>query len=306
MPAARPEDSEVAGMLETLAAWGRLVRFSHGVFALPFALAGAALASAASGPIPWSRVLWIVVAMLGARNAAMGFNRLVDERYDAANPRTAARELPAGRLSRRSVWVMTVALALLFVVAAFALGPLCGALSPLALLIVFGYSYSKRFSWASHLWLGLALATAPVGGWLAVAGSFAVEPWLLALAVLCWVAGFDVIYACQDVEFDRRAGLRSIPARFGVARALVLARLLHLAAVAALAAVGLVAELHAVYWAGWLVIAALLAWEHRLVRADDLSRVGAAFFNMNGVIAVVYLVTVLLAVWSGSVPFDAP
>lgn len=296
----------VAGLADTVVAWGRLVRFSHSVFALPFALAGAALAAAAAGGLTPVRLVWIVVAMLGARNAAMGFNRLVDERYDAANPRTAQRELPAGRLSRGAVWVATLLLSGVFVFAAFRLGPLCGWLSPLALAIVFGYSYSKRFTWASHLWLGLALAVAPVGGWLAVAGSFALEPWLLALAVLCWVAGFDVIYACQDVAFDRSAGLRSIPARFGVRRALVASRLLHALALFALAAVGLVAGLHPVYWAGWIAIGGLLAWEHRLVPADDLSRGSAVFFSMNGVIAVVYLVTVLLAVWAGRTTIPAP
>jgi len=265
------------------------------VFALPFALSGAVLAAARHG-VTASQVAWIVVAMVAARNAAMGFNRLADHEIDARNPRTAGRELPRGALSRRAVWVFTIALSAVFVLAAARLGPLCGALAPLALAIVFGYSYTKRFTWASHLTLGLALAIAPVGGWLAVAGSFAVLPWLLALAVLLWVAGFDTIYACQDLGFDRGAGLHSLPARFGVGAALAAARAFHAGALAALAAVGLVAELHPVYAVGWLAIAMLLAWEHRLVRADDLSRVGAAFFNLNAVVAVVYLATVLAAV----------
>lgn len=277
--------------VEAVRAWGRMVKFSHSIFALPFALSGALLAADVSG-ITWTQVGWIVLAMVGARNAAMGFNRLADHELDARNPRTAGRELPRGRLSRGAVWAFTLALSALFVFAAFRLGPLCGWLSPLALAIVFAYSYTKRFTWASHLFLGLGLAIAPVGGWLAVHGRFALAAWLLGAAVLLWVAGFDVIYACQDLEFDRREGLRSIPARFGPRGALWMARSFHLAAVAALAAVGLVARLHPVYWAGWLLIGGLLIWEHRLVREDNLSQVGMAFLNMNAVIGVVYLLTV--------------
>jgi 4-hydroxybenzoate polyprenyltransferase len=282
--------------LETALTWGRMVKFSHSVFALPFALSGAALAAAASGGVSWERIAWILVAMLAARNAAMSFNRLADQHLDALNPRTATRELPRGALSRSAVWVATVGLSALFVFASFMLGPLCGWLSPLALAIVFGYSYTKRFTWLSHVVLGLALAIAPVGGWLAIRGSFSWVAWLLGAAVLQWVAGFDVIYACQDIEFDRRHGLLSLPARFGPVWALWIARLLHAGALASLAGVGLLAGLHAVYWIGWAAIAALLVFEHRLVRADDLSRVGVAFFNMNGVISVLYLVTVLAAV----------
>lgn len=283
--------------VETFLAWGRMVKFSHSVFALPFALSGATLAAMEVG-ITGTRVLWIMVAMVAARNAAMSFNRLADRRLDAENPRTAARELPAGRLSQKAAWGFTAVLAAVFVFAAFRLGPLCGWLSPVALCVVFGYSFTKRFTWASHLVLGLSLAMAPVGGWLAVSGRFSALAWLLGAAVLFWVAGFDVIYACEDVEFDRRSGLFSIPARFGIRRALVLARLLHAGALAALAGVGLLARLHPVYWAGWMVIAGLLVWEHRLVRDDDLSQLGMAFFNMNGLISVIYLATIVAAaVW---------
>ena len=281
--------------IRTARTWGRMVKFSHSIFALPFALSGAALAAAETG-IGWRQVFWIVVAMVGARNAAMGFNRLADHRLDAINPRTAERELPRGRLSRGAVWAFTLVLAALFVLAAFMLNPLCGWLSPLALAIIFGYSFTKRFTWASHLVLGLSLAIAPVGGWLAVSGKFSWVAWLLGAAVLFWVAGFDVVYACQDVDFDNRHGLLSIPASFGVPRALLLARLFHIGALAALAGVGWLAALHPVYWLGWLTIGLLLAWEHRLVRADDLSRIGVAFFNMNGVISVLYLAVVLIAV----------
>lgn len=278
-----------------VAGWGRMVRFTHTIFALPFALAGATLAAARTG-ISWQQVLWIVVAMAGARNAGMGFNRLVDQGYDARNPRTANRELPRGRLSRRSVWIATLLLAALFVFASFRLSPLCGLLSPVALGVVFLYSYTKRFTWVSHLVLGLALGIAPLAGWLAVSGGLAVVPGLLGAAVMLWVAGFDVLYACQDVDFDRREGLLSIPARFGLARALGVARGLHAGALAGLAAVGWFAGLHPIYWAGLTVIAGLLVWEHRLVHAEDLSRLDAAFFKMNGTISLVYLATILAAV----------
>jgi len=282
-------------VLHTARDWSRMVKFSHTVFALPFALSGAALAAVEAG-ITTRHVLWILVAMLGARNAAMGFNRLADHRLDADNPRTADRELPRGQLSRPAVWMFTAFLTALFVFASFRLNPLCGRLSPLALLIVFGYSYTKRFTWGSHIVLGLALAIAPVGGWLAVRGSFSAVAWLLGGAVLMWVAGFDTIYSCQDEEFDRGSGLYSIPARFGRRRALIAARLLHAGALAALTGVGVLADLHPVYWAGLTVIAAILIWEHRLVRTDDLSRVGVAFFNMNGVIGVIYFASILAAV----------
>jgi 4-hydroxybenzoate polyprenyltransferase len=271
-----------------------MVKFSHTLFALPFALSGAALAAAEAG-IRWNQVWWILVAMVCARNAAMGFNRLADHELDARNPRTADRALPRGLLSRRAVWIFTAVLSMLFVVAAVQLNPLCGLLSPVALFIVLGYSYTKRFTWLSHLFLGLALALAPIGGWVAVSGELSAVAWLLGGAVLVWVAGFDVVYACQDLEFDRREGLGSIPARFGLRGALTIARLLHVLALGALASVGLVADLHPVYWIGWGVIAVLIVWEHRLVRADDLSRLGVAFFNMNGIISVIYMVSILAA-----------
>lgn len=276
----------------TLRTWARMVKLSHSLFALPFALAGAALAAASEG-ITGRQILLVLLAMIAARNAAIGFNRLADERYDALNPRTSGRELPRGAVSRTAVWTFTLALAAAFVGIAFALGPLCGWLSPLALATVFGYSYTKRFTWASHFVLGLALSMAPVGGWLAVAGRFAVEPLLLAAAVLVWVAGFDIVYACQDVDFDRAMGLHSIPARFGVGPALRLARLLHGGCLAILAAVGFVAELHPAYWAGLAGIAAALGWEHQLVRPTDLSKAGASFMNLNGAISVAYLAVLL-------------
>ena len=282
------------GLVATLGTWGRMVKLSHSVFALPFAFAGAALAAARYG-FAWRQLPWIAIAMVAARNAAMGFNRLLDQDIDALNPRTASRELPRGELSRRAVWVMTAALGVIFVVASFQLNRLCGLLSPLALAIVLGYSATKRFTWASHLVLGLSLSIAPVGGWLAIAGRFEATPWLLACAVVFWVAGFDTIYACQDVAFDRIQGLYSIPARFGVPRALAIARGFHAAAILAMAGVGFVAGLGRVYGAGVLLIAAVLVWEHRLVRADDLGRVGVAFLNANALVSVLYFGVVLAA-----------
>jgi len=273
--------------------YGRMIRFSHSIFALPFALASAAVAT--GGRVPWRELPWIVVAMVGARSAAMGFNRLADADIDARNPRTALRELPTGRLSRREVWLFVLLSAAALVGASAMLNPLCLALSPLALLIVLGYSYTKRFTSLSHLVLGLALGIAPVGAWLAVRGRFDTAPVVLALAVLAWVAGFDTIYACQDVEFDRHEGLRSLPARLGVGRALLAARILHAAAVALLATLYVLVPLHPVYLAGVAAVAALLVYEHSLVSPGDLSRLDAAFFAVNGWISVGYLVFVIAA-----------
>lgn len=276
-------------------AYGRMIKFSHSIFALPFALASLVLAA---GPgLGLGTVAWILVAMVGARSAAMGFNRLADQWIDARNPRTAGRELPRGLLSRAEVWAFVVLSASALVLAAGMLNPLCLALSPLALAIVFGYSYTKRFTSFSHLVLGLALGIAPVGAWLAVRGSFAKEPLVLGAAVLCWVSGFDTIYACQDAEFDRKEGLRSLPAWLGIARALVAAKALHLAAVGFLASLYWLTPLHPIYLVGVAGVAALLAYEHSLVRADDLSRVDLAFFTLNGWISVGYLAVTAAARW---------
>lgn len=276
------------------AAYGRMIRFSHSVFALPFALTSAALAAQGRG-VRAGQVLWILVAMVGARSAAMGFNRLADHWIDARNPRTAGRELPKGVLSRAEVWVFVAASAAALVLAAAMLNPLCLALSPVALLIVFGYSYTKRFTALSHLALGLALAVAPVGAWLALRGSFHPVPIVLALAVLAWVAGFDTVYACQDAEFDRREGLHSWPVRLGVPRALAVARGLHLFAAALLASLFWLAPLHPLYLAGVAAVAALFVYEHSLVGPDDLSRVMRAF-NLNGWVSLGYFTATLAAV----------
>lgn len=274
-------------MLARLHTYASFVRFSHSVFALPFALAGALLASRLVA-LTWGRVLWIVACMVAARSAAMGFNRLVDAAYDARNPRTSGREIPRGAMTPREAAIFVAVSSAAFVACTIPLGPLCLALSPVALAIVFWYSVAKRFTSYTQLFLGLAMAVAPVGGWIAAGGPMRAEPWLLGLAIGTWVAGFDVLYACQDVDFDRREGLRSIPVRFGLRHAIAIARGLHVIAVLALAAVGGVAGLGPIYMTGVAVVALLLVYEQSLVRPDDLSQVKRAF-DLNGWVGVLYL-----------------
>ena len=271
------------------------VRFSHSVFALPFALTGALLAWRAT-PFSWAQVGWIVFCMVAARSAAMGFNRLVDARFDALNPRTAMRELPRGAMSQREATFFVVVSSVAFIAGASRLNTLCLVLSPVALAIVFWYSLAKRFTTYTQLFLGLAMAVAPVGGWIAAGGRGGAEPWLLGLAIGLWVGGFDILYACQDVEFDRGHGLQSIPARFGVARAIVLSRSMHVATVLAMAALGAVAELPTLYLGGVAVVAALLVYEQSLVSADDLSQVKRAF-DLNGYVGIVYFAATALALY---------
>ena len=265
-----------------------LVVFAHTVFALPFALLAAILAA---GGVPNGRtLLWILVAMVGARSAAMSFNRIVDRHVDAKNPRTARREIPAGVVSPAAAALFCAASAALFVLAAAQLNRLCLYLSPVALAVVLGYSYAKRFTAAAHLVLGLSLAIAPVGAWVAVTGAFALPPVLLGLAVVFWVAGFDVIYSLQDEEFDRQQGLRSIPARFGAPRALQIARLFHGATLTLFYAVFLAVGGGWLFGGAVVVAGAFLVRQHRLVSPGDLSRVDAAFFTANGWLSVAFLV----------------
>ena len=284
----------MTAVLDRVVTFGRMIKFSHSIFALPFALAGFALATRRQGFDP-EALLWVIVAMVGARSAAMGFNRWIDADIDAKNPRTAKREIPAGALSRPQVMAFTLLSSAVLVLAAWRLNPLCLKLSPLALAIVFGYSWTKRFTMLSHFVLGLSLAIAPVGAWLAVRGQFELTPIPIGIAVLFWVGGFDILYSCQDVDFDRRESLHSIPARLGVPLSLMLARLAHVLAIASLALVAMVEPLHWVYFLGLTLIAGLFMYEHSLVRADDLSKIDAAFFTVNGWIGVLYLVTVLIA-----------
>jgi 4-hydroxybenzoate polyprenyltransferase len=282
-------------MFNRLSTYLSFVRFSHSVFALPFALAGALLA-ARHAPIAWPTVGWIVMAMVAARSAAMGFNRLVDARFDAGNPRTANRELPRGAMSRAEAAAFVAVSSLVFVFAASRLNTLCLLLSPLALAIVFWYSLAKRVTTWTQLFLGLAMAVAPVGGWFAVGGRGGWEPWLLGLAIGLWVGGFDVLYACQDVEFDRGHGLKSIPVRFGVAAALTISRVMHVAAVVCLVALAWVTPLPAFYFAGVGGVALLLVYEQSLVRADDLSQVKRAF-DLNGYVGILYLLVLAASVY---------
>ena len=272
--------------------YGRMIRFSHSIFALPFALSGAALAAATSG-FSWSQAGWIVVAMVAARSAAMGFNRVADRDIDAANPRTSNRELPSGAMSVASAALFVAVSSALLAAAAYNLNPLCFALSPVALAVVFFYSWTKRFTWLSHLVLGICLALAPVGAWIAVTGGIALPPLVLGLAVLFWVAGFDILYACQDRDFDRDSGLHSIPVRFGLGGALNIARGLHGLAVLFMLALGALMPLGLLYIAGVAVIAGLLFHEHRLVRPGDLTKVNTAFMTMNSIVSVVFFLFTL-------------
>ncbi len=265
------------------------VRFSHSVFALPFALTGALLAWRAH-PFSWAQVAWIVVCMVSARSAAMGFNRLADARHDALNPRTAMRELPRGAMSVREATVFIVVSAAVFVYGAARLSTLCLVLSPVALAIVFWYSLAKRYTAYTQLFLGLAMAVAPVGGWIAAGGRAGWEPWLLGLAIGLWVGGFDILYACQDYHFDRAHGLRSIPVRFGIPDAIRLSRVMHAGTVVCMAALWRVADLPALYLAGVAIVAALLVYEQSLVRDDDLSQVKRAF-DLNGWVGIVYFLS---------------
>ncbi|HVR11715.1 MAG TPA: UbiA-like polyprenyltransferase [Thermoanaerobaculia bacterium] len=273
----------------------QMIKFEHTLFALPFAFMGMLLA--AGGWPPWRTVGWIAAAMVGARSAAMGWNRLVDRRIDAVNPRTAGRALPAGQVTPAFVAGFVAASVALLVVAAWQLNPLALALSPVAIAVVLLYSYTKRFTWASHLVLGLALAGAPLGAWIAVRGDVGAPPLVLGGAVLLWVAGFDILYALQDLDFDRRAGLFSVPVRFGVRGALCISALLHAAMLLLLAwlprlyqapgqAPRQLLGLGLAYWVGWAGCLALISYQHAVVRPGDLSRLDAAFFQANGALSV--------------------
>jgi 4-hydroxybenzoate polyprenyltransferase len=293
----RPGHAPLEG-LRALSKLGQLldaIKFEHTVFALPFAYIAMVLA-AGGWPGAWA-TLWVTAAMAGARTCAMATNRVVDRWIDARNPRTATRHLPTGRLGVGELRALAAAGAVLMFVAAAMLNPLCLALAPVALVFLVGYSYTKRFTWASHWILGFTDGIAAAGGWIAVRGRFDAPALVLWLALTVWIAGFDLIYACQDVAVDRAQGLHSVPARFGVPAALALARLNHALTAAALAALGVMMGLGGVYWIGWVAVVALLVYEHSLVRPDDLSRLDVAFFNVNGYIAVIVLVAVVGGLW---------
>jgi 4-hydroxybenzoate polyprenyltransferase len=269
-----------------------MIKFEHTVFALPFALIGAL--AAAQGLPTLRTLLWIMVAMVGARTAAMTFNRLVDEPIDADNPRTLTRALPAGRVSRCAAWMMLGGAVVLFGFAAGMLGPLPWKLAPVALLVLLGYSFCKRFTNWSHIVLGLALAGAPLGAWIAVAGRPEPPAWILALGVLTWTAGFDILYALQDERFDREHGLHSIPARFGVVPSLWISRCLHVLALSAWASFTVLMRAHLFPWLMWAAVAAILAREQWVVRSGNLDRIDHAFFTLNSLVGPIFFLGFLL------------
>ena len=264
-----------------------MIKFEHTVFALPFAVMSAFIA--AEGLPSLGKFGWILVAMVGARSCAMAFNRLVDAEYDGMNPRTATRAIPAGLITKSAVWVFTIVSAGLLVLAAWRLNPLAFALSPVALAVVMGYSYTKRFTAFSHFWLGISLSISPVGAWIAIQGSFALPPIILCFVVLLWTAGFDIIYACQDVNFDRKHGLRSIPAKLGIRWALWLSAVLHVLAVLLLLYIPFLVELGTFYYVGVGIVVLIFIYEHAIVKPTDLSRVNLAFFTLNGMISLVLM-----------------
>jgi 4-hydroxybenzoate polyprenyltransferase len=272
-----------------------VLKFEHTIFALPFAYLGMVLA--ARGLPTLSQFIWITVAMASARTLAMSLNRLIDREIDARNPRTMNRPLPRGSFSVRAVILISLVALVLFELAASQLNLLCLELSPLALIFLVGYHYTKRFTWLCHWILGFTDGIAAAGGWVAVRGSFDPLALLLWLIVTLWIGGFDLIYACQDVEVDRREGLQSVPARFGIPAALFLARVNHALTVLALALVGIITQMGIAFWLGLALVAVLLAYENTIVKPHDLSRLNLAFFNMNGYISVIVFVSALVGIW---------
>jgi len=272
------------------------VKLPHTVFALPFALLGVIVASYRQA-VTWRVAILVVVAFTAARFVAMGFNRIADRRIDARNPRTLGRELPSGRLTVSQAWAAVIAAMVVFLFCAWALNPLCAALAPVALIWIATYSYTKRFTDWSHLWLGASLAIAPVGGYIAVTGEWSDPAWLLlviAFGVACWVAGFDIFYALQDEAFDRTEGLRSVAVRMGQGWAIIVAKLLHGAAIAALIVFGKGAGLGLPYFVGVMLAIVVIGWEHRQVKPGDLSKLNAAFFTANGIVSIIVFLGALV------------
>jgi len=276
-------------MIRKIRIFLEMIKFEHTLFSLPFAFVGAILGAVTMlDRLPsWSEIGWIIVALAGARSAAMALNRLIDRAFDARNPRTATRAIPAGLLGLREVIIFIVISFGLLFVAAFRLDPLAVKLLPVAVFALVFYSYTKRFTWLCHLFLGFTVALAPLGGWLAITGEASPVAWLLYVSVAFWIAGFDIVYACQDAEFDREAKLHSIPVRFGVRGALVFARLFHVIPAAGFTALFWMTDLSFGYLAGALISLGILAYQHMLVKPEDLSRVNIAFFSMNGTLSVV-------------------
>lgn len=297
-PAGKPKGSrernpQKGGFFRALTEWAEMIKIEHTVFALPFALSGMVLAGTQSPG--WQVVFFIILAFAGARSAAMTLNRIIDAKIDLRNPRTTSRAIPAGRISTTQAYVLAVASFAIMLYAASNLPPICLQLSPIAIFWLSFYSYTKRFTWACHLALGVALGGAALGGWVAAGGQLnTLAPWVLALAVATWVAGFDIIYASQDIDFDNKEHLHSIPARFGLATALNISSGLHVVTIAALSLLGWAMGLGIIYWIGVTMVAMMLAYEHHLVKPTDLSKVNAAFFNINGVVSILAFLTILL------------
>lgn len=271
-------------MFQKLVLYLKMIKFSHSVFALPFALTAAIIA--ADGIPSFRQIFWIIIAMVSARSGAMALNRIIDIEIDAENPRTKNRELPSGKIKVSDALIFALISFLVLVFSAYMLNPLCFKLSPLAIAVLFFYSFTKRFTWFSHFVLGLAISAAPLGAWIAIKGTFDWQILPIAIAVIFWLAGFDILYALQDLEFDKRFGLYSIPKRFGIENSLIFSRALHFLSWALLLFTGFIFDLGAFYWLGMLVVAGLFIYEHSLVKPDDLSRLDMAFFNMNGYISV--------------------
>ncbi len=270
----------------------RMIKFPHSIFALPFAFTGAIIA--AEGIPSIREIVWITVAMVGARSGAMGINRVIDRKIDRENPRTKNRELPKGEIRLSEAILFTGVSIAIFIFAAYMLNPLCLKLSPIALAVLFIYSYTKRFTWATHFVLGLALSAAPLGAWMAVRGTFDAEIIPMGIAVIFWLAGFDTLYALQDIEFDKSHGLYSIPKRFGIKNALLLAKLFHLMTFIMLLATGVLFKMGIFYWLGMMIVAGLFIYEHSLVKESDLNKLDIAFFNMNGYISITVFIFTLM------------
>lgn len=271
----------------------RMIKFSHSIFALPFAFTGAILA--ASGiPSPY-QIFWITVSMVSARSFAMGLNRIIDRNIDAINPRTSKREIPSGKIKLTEAWIFVLIFLILFIFSAYKLNPLCFKLSPIAIFFLFIYSYTKRFTWLSHIILGITISAAPLGAWIAVRGSLDMEIIPLSLSVVFWLSGFDILYALQDIEFDKSYGLYSIPSRFGIKRSLIISRFFHFITWSLLILTGIIFHLSFLYWIGILIISLLLFYEHRLIKPNDLSKLNMAFFNMNGYISLTVFIFTLLS-----------
>ncbi len=288
-----PGLKEKTGIIASIKEWAEMIKIEHTVFALPFALSGLLLgADKIPPPSVW---LWTILAFAGARSAAMTLNRLIDASIDAVNPRTSTRAIPRRKISKTQALLFAIASFALMIGAATQLPPLCLLLSPVAVFWLSFYSFTKRFTCFCHIVLGIALGGAALGGWIAAGSSLtSINPWLLALAVSTWVAGFDIIYALQDQEFDRKEKLHSIPASFGIPLALTFSSALHLTTVASLVLLGVLMNLKAAYWAGVVMVAIMLKYEHSLVKADDLSKVNAAFFTVNGIVSIATFIAVLL------------